>query len=128
VQRKLLVERLVVHSSFLFPAIHDFVSLSSDKARQDFTSLPEANSHIPGYEQQRWWRRVDRTRIEESIQPVRNPSRFMNATDLITVDPDILGGTSVFKGTRVPVKTLFEYLEDNDAAGRISGMLPVRDA
>ena len=37
----------------------------------------------------------------------------MNATDLITVDPDILGGTPVFKGTRVPVKTLFEYLEDN---------------
>jgi uncharacterized protein (DUF433 family) len=37
----------------------------------------------------------------------------MNATNLITVDPDILGGTPVFKGTRVPVKTLFEYLEDN---------------
>jgi uncharacterized protein (DUF433 family) len=37
----------------------------------------------------------------------------MNATDLITVDPDILGGTPVFKGTRVSVKTLFEYLEDN---------------
>jgi DNA sulfur modification protein DndE len=26
---------------------------------------------------------------------------------------DILGGTPVFKGTRVPVKTLFEYLENN---------------
>ena len=37
----------------------------------------------------------------------------MNATDLITVNPDILGGTPVFKGTRVPVKTFFEYLEDN---------------
>jgi len=37
----------------------------------------------------------------------------MNANDLITVDPDILGGTAVFKGTRVPVKTLFEYIEDN---------------
>lgn len=37
----------------------------------------------------------------------------MNANELITVDPDILGGTPVFKGTRVPVKTLFEYLEDN---------------
>ena len=37
----------------------------------------------------------------------------MNPKDLITVDPDILGGTPVFKGTRVPVKTLFEYLEDN---------------
>jgi len=31
--------------------------------------------------------------------------------DLITVDPDILGGSPVFKGTRVPVKTLFDYLE-----------------
>ena len=27
-------------------------------------------------------------------------------------DPDILGGTTVFVGTRVPVQTLFEYLED----------------
>lgn len=30
---------------------------------------------------------------------------------LITVNPNILGGTPVFKGTRVPVRTLFEYLE-----------------
>ena len=37
----------------------------------------------------------------------------MNASDLITVDPDILGGTPGFKGTRVPVKTLFDYLEAN---------------
>jgi uncharacterized protein (DUF433 family) len=37
----------------------------------------------------------------------------MKARDLITIDPDILGGTPVFKGTRVPVKTLFEYLEDS---------------
>ncbi len=39
----------------------------------------------------------------------------MKSDDMITVDPDILGGTPVFKGTRVPVKTLFEYLEDNYA-------------
>jgi uncharacterized protein (DUF433 family) len=37
----------------------------------------------------------------------------MDASDLITIDPEILGGTPVFKGTRVPIKTLFEYLEDN---------------
>jgi uncharacterized protein (DUF433 family) len=37
----------------------------------------------------------------------------MNPQDLITTDPDILGGTPVFKGTRVPVRTLFEYLESN---------------
>ena len=37
----------------------------------------------------------------------------MPSGSLITVDPEILGGTPVFAGTRVPVKTLFEYLEDN---------------
>ncbi|HSH40153.1 MAG TPA: DUF433 domain-containing protein [Chthoniobacterales bacterium] len=37
----------------------------------------------------------------------------MSSKDLITVAPDILGGTPVFAGTRVPVKTLFEYLEDD---------------
>ena len=37
----------------------------------------------------------------------------MPGKSLITVDPEILGGTPVFRGTRVPVKTLFEYLEDN---------------
>jgi len=37
----------------------------------------------------------------------------MNTSDLITVDPEILGGTPVFRGTRVPVKTLFDYLENN---------------
>lgn len=38
---------------------------------------------------------------------------FMSAEKLITIDLEILGGTPVFRGTRVPVKTLFEYLEDN---------------
>jgi uncharacterized protein (DUF433 family) len=37
----------------------------------------------------------------------------MNANSLIVVDPDLLGGTPVFNGTRVPVKTLFDYLENN---------------
>jgi uncharacterized protein (DUF433 family) len=37
----------------------------------------------------------------------------MNAEDLITINPEILGGAPVFKGTRVPIKTLFEYLENN---------------
>ena len=39
----------------------------------------------------------------------------MKSDDMITVNPDILGGTPVFSGTRVPVKTLFDYLEDNYA-------------
>lgn len=34
------------------------------------------------------------------------------AGGLIVSNPGILGGVPVFKGTRVPVKTLFEYLAD----------------
>jgi uncharacterized protein (DUF433 family) len=37
----------------------------------------------------------------------------MDVSGLITIGPEILGGTPVFKGTRVPVKSPFEYLEDN---------------
>ncbi|MDP3433329.1 MAG: DUF433 domain-containing protein [Bacteroidota bacterium] len=33
---------------------------------------------------------------------------------VINVDPDILGGTPVFFGTRVPIKNLFDYLETGD--------------
>ena len=36
----------------------------------------------------------------------------MTASSFIVSDPQILGGTPVFKGTRVPVRTLFEYLAD----------------
>ena len=32
---------------------------------------------------------------------------------LIVRDKDILGGTPVFAGSRVPVKNLFDYLQDN---------------
>jgi len=38
----------------------------------------------------------------------------MNNTT-IQIDPDIQGGTPVFTGTRVPVKTLFDYLEAGDS-------------
>ena len=33
---------------------------------------------------------------------------------IILSDPDILGGTPVFAGTRVPIQNLFEYLEAGD--------------
>lgn len=33
----------------------------------------------------------------------------------INIDPEILGGTPVFAGTRVPVKNLFDYLETGDS-------------
>lgn len=33
---------------------------------------------------------------------------------IINVDSEILGGTPVFDGTRVPIKNLFDYLETGE--------------
>ena len=33
---------------------------------------------------------------------------------VIVKNPDILGGTPVFRGTRVPIQALFDYLEDGE--------------
>jgi uncharacterized protein (DUF433 family) len=33
---------------------------------------------------------------------------------LITSSPDVMGGTPVFAGTRVPVQTLLDYLEGGE--------------
>jgi len=35
----------------------------------------------------------------------------------ITRDPEVTHGTPVFRGTRVPVKTMFEYLENGESLG-----------
>lgn len=34
--------------------------------------------------------------------------------NVIVKDPDILGGVPVFRGTRVPIQTLFDYLEGGE--------------
>jgi uncharacterized protein (DUF433 family) len=38
----------------------------------------------------------------------------MLSEDLITRDPEIMSGTPVFKGTRVPIKSLLDYLRGGD--------------
>lgn len=39
----------------------------------------------------------------------------MNRLDFATIDPDIMHGVPVFKGTRVPIETLFDYLSTGDS-------------
>lgn len=44
---------------------------------------------------------------------------IINSNDMdrriIKVDPEILGSTPVFDGTRVPIKNLFDYLESGES-------------
>ena len=40
--------------------------------------------------------------------------RHISKSEVISCDPEIMGGTPVFRGTRVPVTTLFDYLKGGD--------------
>ena len=42
------------------------------------------------------------------------PTWYNPPVEVIVKDPQILGGTPVFRGTRVPVQTLFDYLEGGE--------------
>lgn len=44
--------------------------------------------------------------------------------DIVTRDPEILGGTPVFTGTRVPVAVLFENLADGLSLDEILNSYP----
>jgi uncharacterized protein (DUF433 family) len=39
----------------------------------------------------------------------------LSHSELIESDPEKMGGTPVFRGTRVPIKNLFDYLEGGDS-------------
>lgn len=43
---------------------------------------------------------------------------------VIHSDPEILGGTPVFVGTRVPAQTLFDYLEGGDSLDEFLDQFP----
>lgn len=47
-----------------------------------------------------------------------------SAQTVVHSDPEILGGTPVFRGTRVPVKNLFDYLEAGDPLERFLDHFP----
>ena len=47
-----------------------------------------------------------------SIKCLNLLMQIPNIKDLINIDPETLGGQPVFKGTRVPVESLFDHLEE----------------
>ena len=53
--------------------------------------------------------------IRSSILLSPSPAWYHIEMDsLIVSDPEILGGTPVFRGTRVPVETFFDYIEGGE--------------
>ena len=45
-------------------------------------------------------------------------------SDVVRSDPEILGGTPVFVGTRVPIPSLFGYLEGGETLDEFLGQFP----
>jgi len=45
-------------------------------------------------------------------------------SEIVHSDPDILGGTPVFVGTRVPVQSLFDYLEGGETLDEFLRQFP----
>jgi len=46
------------------------------------------------------------------------------AADIVVKDPDILSGTPVFRGTRVPFQNLLDYLEGGETLDEFLGDFP----
>lgn len=44
--------------------------------------------------------------------------------NLVEVDPEKLGGTPVFRGTRVPIQNLFDSLESGESVGQFLEQYP----
>jgi uncharacterized protein (DUF433 family) len=57
----------------------------------------------------------DRLKVEGS---------FMKRESVIVSDPEILGGTPSFRGTRVPVDSLIDYLEAGDSLNEFLDNFP----
>jgi len=48
----------------------------------------------------------------------------MSSDELVLIDPDVMGGTPVFRGTRVPISTLFNYLANGYTIAEILECFP----
>jgi uncharacterized protein (DUF433 family) len=46
------------------------------------------------------------------------------AQNVVNVDPEIMSGTPVFAGTRVPLYNLFDYLEAGDSLDKFLTSFP----
>ena len=53
--------------------------------------------------------------------------RILDPAGVVVSDPDIAGGEPIFRGTRVPVATLFEHLADGYDLDEILTNFPTLD-
>jgi uncharacterized protein (DUF433 family) len=52
------------------------------------------------------------------------PTGMTQLRDIVRCDPEILDGTPVFVGTRVPIRSLFDYLEGGETVDEFLHQFP----
>src|SRR4051794_30886444 len=63
--------------------------------------------------------------LTDVVQALYCGCRVMKkVTNLVQSDPQVLGGTPVFVGTRVPVQSLFDYLEGGETLDEFLKQFP----
>ena len=87
--------------------------------------------HIPIVRWRALWTRLILSIIDtlatpgdRSPTPGRQGQTQLDPNDPIHSDPGISGGTPVFRGTRVPVQSLFDYLEGGDTLDEFLKQFP----
>ena len=63
-------------------------------------------------------------RVHCILQEPESEAFVKTANPVVHSDPGILGGTPVFVGTRVPVQSLFDYLEAGDSLDEFLHQFP----
>ena len=56
--------------------------------------------------------------------PIAYAGRMVDALSVVHSDPEISGGMPVFRGTRVPVQALFDYLEGGETLDQFLDQFP----
>jgi len=65
-----------------------------------------------------------RLKTFQDEQFINNKMRNLSIAEIISIDNDILSGQPVFKGTRVPIETLFDHLEAGISLGEFLNDFP----
>jgi uncharacterized protein (DUF433 family) len=63
-------------------------------------------------------------RLDTKMAEISQKGALMLANDVIQKSQEVMGGTAVFKGTRVPVKTLLDYIEGGDTVDQFLSDFP----
>ena len=67
---------------------------------------------------------TEQTKADRAIASYRADPHGIGWSSVVHSDPGISGGTPVFCGTRVPAKTLFDYLEGGETLDRFLDQFP----